>query len=237
MFSVIVQHPSVYQNIMTLLKVLKSQQLKKERYLKISCYCNPKTGELRSHRSAAMITIDISFDMDHQSITWQTEGEEPLSFQARAHLIEMAQILNKAFRRIDHLEQLTHLDWRGPTDPKEGEQMLKEALYDISREEAEQILLQQPVGTFLFRRDPYAITLQEILKRGLKRSIHCYTLTYLDFERIVRDRTIIFCHHKWTFYDDDPTLSGPTWDSIKELLKSLGPAVKSPLPALKMPQV
>jgi hypothetical protein len=107
-------------------------------------------------------------------------------------------------------------------------------LFDVSREGAEKLLGKEPIGTFFFRKDPYAVMLQEILKRALKESIHCFTLTYLDLERIVRDRTVVYIHHTWMFYDDDPTLSGSSWDSVQGLLKSVEAFARYPLQVQKI---
>jgi hypothetical protein len=109
------------------------------------------------------------------------------------------------------------------------ENALGQLLFNISREEAERLLTQEPVGTFLFRKDHYAYVLEDILKRGQKISLHCFTLTYLDAEKIVRDRTVVYVHHTWMFYDDDPTLSGPSWNSVEHLLKSVAAVAKNPL--------
>ncbi|MGD0665083.1 MAG: hypothetical protein ABSA17_05070 [Rhabdochlamydiaceae bacterium] len=54
-------------------------------------------------------------------------------------------------------------------------------------------------------------------------------MTYLDKDKIVRDRTVVFANQQWTFYDDDPTLSGPSYKSVEELVKSMGAMAKYPL--------
>lgn len=98
------------------------------------------------------------------------------------------------------------------------DQLIKQTWHSVSREEAESLLLKQPAWTFLFRKDHFALVLQEILRRGLKKTLRCYTLSYLDAEGIVRDKTVVFIDQKWMFYDDDPTLSSPSFLSLDGLI-------------------
>ena len=107
--------------------------------------------------------------------------------------------------------------------------ILQEAWFSLNRDDAERLLLKEPIGTYLFRKDSFAQLLQEVLRRSLKKSVHCYTLSYLDSEGIVRDHTIVHFNQTWLFYDDDPTLSGPSWNSIDELLKTIRSDAKFPL--------
>jgi len=117
------------------------------------------------------------------------------------------------------------------------ENALGQMLWNVSREEAEKLLSKEAIGTFLFRKDHYALVLQDILRRGLKVSLQCFTLTYLDPERIVRDRTVVYVHHTWMFYDDDPSLSGPAWDSVQGLLRSVEAVVRYPLQTQKINRI
>ena len=107
--------------------------------------------------------------------------------------------------------------------------LLKQAWHDVDRDGAERLLLKQAIGTFLFRKDHFATDLQATLSRGLKKKVHCYTLSYLDGERIVRDKTVIYIDHQWMFYDDDPTLSTPKLHKLEHLLHSLRLGTLHPL--------
>ncbi|MGH2613509.1 MAG: SH2 domain-containing protein, partial [Rhabdochlamydiaceae bacterium] len=199
-----------------------------------------KTGEILytpsmipPHELAILI---ITLDIGHKAMSWKTKEREKLLPKAEAHLQEMAEILKKVFSKIDKLGQITQFHWEGSLENQDEDSILKQTWHDVDREGAERLLLKQQAGTFLFRKDHFAITLQEILRRGLKKTIQCYTLSYLDNEGIVRDKTIVFVNQKWTFYDDDPTLSGPTFRSVGELVRSMGSNTKYPLHSHRVAQ-
>jgi hypothetical protein len=107
--------------------------------------------------------------------------------------------------------------------------LLKQAWHGVDRDGAERLLLKQAVGTFLFRKDHFATTLQATLSKSFKKTVHCYTLSYLDSERIVRDKTVVYIDHQWAFYDDDPTLSTHKLQKLEHLLHSLRLSTLHPL--------
>ncbi len=236
MRSWVIQNPLVRRNILSILEAFQALHVTNEHQKSIDFFCDRETGEIfyTAPDSSQLTTLTLLLDIDQSKVSWKAKDD--LSQKAELHLQEMAEILKKAFPEIERLEQLAHLHWQLPLELEEQNSILKEAWVDINRDEAEKLLLKQPIGTFLFRRDYFAKALQEILKRALKESIQCYTLTYLDFEKIVRDRTVVFVHHQWMFYDDDPTLSGPTWDSITDLLSSMGPLTKLRVASLPLSQ-
>lgn len=108
---------------------------------------------------------------------------------------------------------------------------LKKAWHVVNREEAEHLLLTAAVGSYLFRKDHFASCLEEILSTAKKQPLHCYTLTYLDHDHQVRDKTLVSWNHHWQFYDDDPSLTGRAFPSLEALLESLGSTLKFPLSA------
>ena len=105
----------------------------------------------------------------------------------------------------------------------EDQLLLQKAWRKVKREEAEEILLSKPVGTYLFRKDHYASCLEEILAGAKQADLKCYTLAFLDTDYQVRERTVVSFKGKWLFYDDDPSLEEPSFISLEELLKSLPP--------------
>ena len=102
-----------------------------------------------------------------------------------------------------------------------------------SRGKMQLMLLNTSPGTYLFRKDRYAGVMEEIISAAKKSRIRCFTLSYLDPARQVREKTIVSWKDHWLFYDDDPTLSGNYFESLEHLLSSMGTALKRPLPALR----
>ncbi len=229
----IIQNPLVRQNLEVICEAVKDLELGPDRNVDIEFFCDLETGmifytpaQIPPHE---MAQLTVTLDIDHRQMKWKTRESEKLLPKATAHLQEMADVFKKIFPNIEKLSQLANYHWQGPLQNKDHDSALKATWHDIDREGAERLLLDQPAGTYLFRQDHYVRTLQDILRRGLKKTVKCFTLTYLDNDGSVKDRTVVFFNQKWTFYDDDPSLSGPTWPSLKELLKAMGSHMKYPL--------
>ncbi len=233
MSSEVIQNALIRQNLAVLAEAISDLNMGLERKASIEFFCDLKTGEIQYTPSTIppheIATLIITLDIDHQLMSWKTKEGEKLLSKAEAHLQEMADHLKKAFSKVEKLAQLARYHWQGPLENQDKDSILKQAWHDVDRDGAERLLLKQTAGTFLFRRDHFAAALQEILRRGLKKSVQCYTLSYLDGEGIVRDKTVVLVNQKWTFYDDDPTLSGKHFHSIGELVQSMGADTKYPL--------
>ncbi len=233
MHSEVIKNPLIRDNLGVLCKAIKDLDLGLERKARIEFFCDLNNGEILYTPSMIppheMALLIINVDLDKKAVTWKTKEGAQLLPKAESHLHEMAQILTKHFSMIEKLGQLTHIHWQGLLENQENNTLLKQTWHDVDRENAERLLAKQTVGTFIFRKDRFAISLQEILRRGLKKAIHCYTISYVDNQKIVRDKTIVFVDKKWTFYDDDPSLAGSKWNSIEELVQSIDSLAKHPL--------
>jgi hypothetical protein len=222
-----IQSPLVRGNLSVICQAIKDLDIGPEREAAIDFFCDLKTGEIfytpSTIPSHEMTILVLSLDMGRQEVSWKTKEGEKLLAKAEEHLEEMAVILKGVFPKVEKLAQLARVHWQAPFEENRGvhDPVFKQAWHAINREETERRLLSQQIGTFLFRKDHFALVLQEILRRALKKSIHCYTLSYLDDERIVRDKTVVLTDQQWTFYDDDPTLSGPSSASLRELICSV----------------
>ncbi len=233
MRSEVIQNPLVRQNLEVLSEAIKDLDIGPERKASLEFFCDLKTGMILYTPSMIppheMAILIITLDIDRAQVTWKTKEGAKLLAKAETHLQEVAEVLKKIFPKIEKLSSLTHFQWQTPLDSQGEDSIIRQTWHDVDREGAEHLLLRQSAGTYLFRKDPFTSTLQEILRRGLKKTVKCYTLTYLDTEGIVRDRTVVFANQKWTFYDDNPTLSGASWGSVAELLSSMGSHTKYPL--------
>ena len=53
--------------------------------------------------------------------------------------------------------------------------ILNDAWHDANRMQAESLLEGKPVGTYLFRKDPYAAILEKQLEEQMNKKIQCFT--------------------------------------------------------------
>lgn len=229
----IIQNPILRNNMTVLTEAIKDLDIGPQRKVTLEFFCDDKTGKIfytpNSIPAHELVILLIALDLDEKQIHWKTKEGMPLSKTVETHLKEMGDILKKVFSKIEKLGQLSHFEWKAPFETQDAFADLRPVWHDTDREGAEKLLLHQPAGTYLVRRDTFAATLQEILRRGHKKTIQCLTLSYVDNEKIVRDQTIIYTNNQWMFYNDDPTLSGPFFRSWKEIIASIESKTKYPL--------
>lgn len=104
----------------------------------------------------------------------------------------------------------------------------------LNRLQAEKILYEKPIGTYLLRKgDDVTSAMQAELSKENHIPIKCYVLTMVEAEDKIRDILIIKEKDKWTLYHDDPDLIHtpfPTFESLDRLIDEL--KGKIPLKAL-----
>ena len=107
--------------------------------------------------------------------------------------------------------------------------ILFDAWHHVDRREAEALLFDKPVGTYLFRRDFYSEILEQQLHDQHKKPIKCFTLTFLEPNKKISDITLIHYNGGWQYYDDDPSLEKKSFQDLKDLLILWKKQLKYPL--------
>jgi uncharacterized protein Usg len=107
--------------------------------------------------------------------------------------------------------------------------ILIDAWHPVDRIEAEALLSDKPVGTYLFRRDSFSEILEQQLCAQHKKLIKCFTLTFSEVNEKFSDITLVHCDGKWQHYDDDPSLRNPSFPELKDLLDLWKEQLKHPL--------
>ena len=237
MYKLHIQNEKVRVNVALIEETLLLQKPKNPKKITLEFTINPKTGLLHSPQfpEEEGPTILIHFDLEEHQVRITDKSQEKLfnleqmDPQGRKVLSETAHYLKTALKHLHTLQELAHIEFEVSLDEMIGRGLLHEGWHAIERNQAEQMLLNSPPGTYLFRKDPFARVMEEILSSAKQSRIRCFTLSYLDPERQVREKTIVTWRDHWLFYDDDPTLSGRYFESLEKLLASLGSSLKSPL--------
>lgn len=183
----------------------------------------PKTEE-------ESFSINIS-DLNEHSFT--SEGFQSTALSAIQETLKTIQFISKFLPRLKNLSavlkefSLMNLDTF--LDTLSTKDLVHEAWHFLKRDECERLLLKQPQGTFLFRKDEFATVLEKRLKIEHKEPITCITLSYVAYFNKTSDLTLIKKKNGWLIYNDDPSLSGPIYPSASSLLESLRGVLKSPL--------
>lgn len=107
--------------------------------------------------------------------------------------------------------------------------IVHEAWLNLDREGAEEALQEKSCGTYLFRKDDAIEVLEQELNEQFGGEIHCLTLTYIDPEGKVCDKTVVHKNEVFLIYDDDPLLKERSYRTIEEVIQSLDTKLHNPL--------
>ena len=175
-------------------------------------------------------SIDIA-DTDNHSFSW--DSFKPEAFSALKETLKTIQFISRFLPRLKNLSSLlrefslmnldTFLDQLSTKD------LIHESWHSLNRIECEKLLLTHPPGMFLFRKDEFASLLEDQLTKEHKSSIQCITLSYVSSIKKISDLTLIKRPKGWIIYNNDPTLEGSVYPSIRSLFESLKGILKTPL--------
>ncbi len=249
----------IRNNIQLFLELVKKVELKRQHSgapvteHSFPVYVNVASGKLfapdlvkehydLSAKEWKQLQIQNRFDPMKQELYFEVTSDGQTETFSYSELTEVA------FRALDEtMKVLNHLahQLQGPSDfatkiqvickaevipTPEKEQNLVYALWHhADRQEAEVLLKGKPVGTYFFRKDPYAALLETELSAQHQKSIQCITLTFLEQDGKITDMTLVHVDHAWKFYNDDVTLSMPGSEEVQQLLQPLNDRLRYPL--------
>lgn len=199
---------------------------------------------LQEKKEWKVIDLHCAYHEEQGEICFLVEGGEAerevfhwddLSPEAYATMLETVKTLNEISKRL-----------KGPSDFKtklavieklhveeqessKDKNILLETWHLADRFQAETLLWDMPIGTYFFRKDPYAEILEEQLQLQHEKKVKCFTLTYSLPDRKFSDLTIVHCDGSWLVYNDDPSLNEPRFSEIQDLLGKMQDFLKYPL--------
>ncbi|NDD58481.1 MAG: hypothetical protein EBZ47_04405 [Chlamydiae bacterium] len=143
------------------------------------------------------------------------------------------QVISRLLPRIQDVSKLldtfSQVQLIQPFDKPVFSDIIHESWHQIPREQAENVLSTKESGTFFFRKDEYAKILEVELSKAHKRMLPCITLTYIDSEARICDKTLVYVTEGWMVYDDDPRLLEPIYPDIETFLDNMKGILKAPL--------
>ena len=242
MYKLHIQNEKVRVNVALIVEAIRDQKPKNQRKITLEFMIDPKTGLLHSSHipPSEDLEILIHIDLEQQQVSiidtaHQKEFDiQQMDPQGRQVLSETAYYLKSALKHLHNIQELAHIEFEVSLDEMIGRNLLHENWHALERNDAEMMLLNTTAGTYLFRKDRFAHVMEEILSSAKQSRIRCFTLSYLDPQKQVREKTIVTWRDHWLFYDDDPTLSGKSFESLEKLLASLGSVLKRPLAAMHL---
>lgn len=243
----------IRKNIALFKHLMRKQLEKQQKYKKLMAkiyhaFINRQSGELQfadlkegklEERDWKPVVIQISSKENQKPFEVLSEDGKDcfvcndVSPAALRRLSETITMINDVYFDPKHkkgaLKNLIFLEIEF-TELEEGKRtLIRDAWHDVSREKAEKLLKNHPIGTYLLRRGECADFLEANLNQTYPEPVKCLTLTYSEHDGKVSDRIIIFKNGEWLFYNDDLELNGNTCTTLSSLLKSMGNTLKGPL--------
>lgn len=209
-------------------------------------YLNCKTGELRFTRQEGpgeWKAVILHLHPGNEGAFEVFSADNNQAFDLSQLNLEAENLFSKTVKTLNELaydpkhardafwilRQIASVDFV-ISDQEEGvRNLVHDAWYNVDRIEAENLLSGKPFGTYLFRKDEFALDLEETLNESSSSPVTCITLTYTEKKGKICDKTLVYKEGKWLFYDDDPTLSETAYDSVKELLERKAKMLQQPL--------
>ena len=180
-------------------------------------------------------TGDIAFLLEEVEVKQRGFYSSDLAPEA-FHIIQgTLKVINDLCRQI---KSLTSLDAKisaiaqvaiDAITPRQDKRILIDAWHFVDRMGAEDLLLNKPVGTYLFRKDSYADILEQQLKKQHRKKVRCFTLTYAGSNLVICDLTLVEVDGAWQVYNDDPSLQQAACSELQELLGKFKEKLKYPL--------
>lgn len=236
MLRVHVQSEAVCRNIQLFKQIVKAYREAADR--KYVAMVNRLTGAMRFADTEVLNQhewkqIVLRFDLDKRAVEIvesdnNAQSNVELDPQADRVMRETLKIFQVIVGQIQNLKDFAHVELETPS-PQTGERdLVHEAWHQLDRIQAEELLHKRPRGSYLFRKDQYATLLEDQLNKA-EKEVKCITLTFLDENNSIRDKTVVKHVKGWIVYDDDPNLEGEVFETMSALLASMDTALKHPV--------
>ncbi len=253
-FDKIVRH-----NVELFKSLIQKQIEKKEKLIQTvkksySAFVNRKTGEIRfaeletetiegkdwkqisvrmripEHLEEGVFEV-IGGENEEQSFEYADLG--PAAFHALSETVKMLNMLAYPSAKKKNVErifiEISELEIEPGLEKRKKRDLIHEAWHQVDREEAEKLLNDCPVGTYLFRKDEFAALLEaELNAQHEDHPIKCVTLTYSEWDSKISEKTLVFQDNQWKFFNDDLELHGSSYPSIESLLKTMDAVLRQP---------
>lgn len=250
----------VRHNIELFKNIVRKQIQKKEKLTQVikksyAAFINRKTGEISFAELDEEIkegkdwkTIHIRMripdhleegffeimDGDNKEQSFEYADLGPAAHRALAETVKTLNLLAYPSAKLKNVErifqELSELEIEPNLEKKQRRDLVHDAWHQIDRIEAEKLLNDYPVGTYLFRKDEFAALLEaELNAQHSDHPIKCVTLTYSEWEGKISEKTLVLKDGKWQFYNDNLEIDGHPYPSVESLLKTMDDTLREPL--------
>lgn len=243
---------SVIQNNIQLFKYIIAKAIEKDPLL-IQCesqeykaFIHRDSGYIRFtpiHSDEKPLWIPLSFTLYHlhDSKIMGCEVKagaiaSAISSQAQDVLDQTVKTIRLMARMLPRLQTFPKLleafsidDLEIDQAKKDDPDLIHHAWHDLDRLETEALLSRYPVGSYLFRKDGFAVILEHQLQTVHHEGLICITLSYVADKDQISEVTLVHAPDGWLMYNDDPNLREGRFEKIEDLLKGLNTQLRYPL--------
>lgn len=183
------------------------------------------------HREEGFFEI---LEGENEEVQFDTKDLDPIAYRALAETIKTLNRLSFPTLKMKNVErifqEISELEIESNAEKKGSRDLIHDAWHQLSRLEAETILNDYPVGTYLFRKDEFAALMEaELNAQHQDHHIKCVTLTYIEWDGKISEKTLVLKEQRWHFYDDNLDVRGYAYPSIESLLKTMDHILREPL--------
>jgi hypothetical protein len=165
--------------------------------------------------------LDLTCFYDEEAGQIRLEEQEPSA-------IDLAPMALRIFQ--ESVRALKQLEGSTSCVVKLSDQLLISKIWHhVDRYEAEALLFQHAIGTYLCRKDLFAELLENQLSRQMPQKISLWTITVVLPERKCSDYTLVHVNGSWQIYNDDVSLTQKTFSELAQLIESLKGICRYPL--------
>lgn len=210
---------AVQYNVDTLLNIFhRVRQLQDKKTVRFRTWVDRETGELRFVQEGELKTPKGRHWQELEaSVVYHPESDQVCWEESHPSAINFSRAALKIFHET--LVALKQLEPKVAFHVKLADYLIINRLwYPCNRYVAEEKLLDQPVGSYLFRKDPFAAVLEQQLCVEHHETISLWTMSVLSAEKQCSDYTLVLKGGKWQIYNDDVSLTQDTFDSLTALL-------------------
>ncbi len=223
--------PFVRQNVDAFLELFKRVKKRSNKAtLRYRTWIDCKTGQLCFEEEGKLPPALKAKDWKQLNVTcfYDVKADQMRIEEQELSVIDLAPTALRIFQ--DSINALKQLEGPVSCAVELSDQLLISKIWHPGdRYHAESLLLGQPVGTYLLRKDVFAQLLEEQLLVQLAKKISLWTLTVLDSNRKCSDYTLVHLDGSWQIYNDDISLNQPLFSGLPQLIESLKARCRYPL--------
>ena len=210
---------AIRKNIDTMLDVfMRVKEQKGKRAIRFRCLVDRKTGEIcfiKEDQTGSIqgkdwneLHVNLFYDPSTKQVSLVEHHPAAIDFVPKA-----LRVFQKTIQGIKQLESQ-----EGCSIQLSDYLFMNRIWHPGDRKTAETLLLQQPIGTYLIRKDEFISLLEEQLSYSSEEEVSFWTLSVVLAGCKCSDYSVVYKDTHWQIYNDDLSFQQPKFPSLRDLI-------------------